>query len=91
VHGGFVGGSGWEDVYQILKKDGYRVSVVQNPTASLADDAAVTRRVIAEQKGPVLLVGGAPAADHIPTGFEMYPRRAHFLSKSLASCLSAIC
>jgi pimeloyl-ACP methyl ester carboxylesterase len=57
VHGGFVDGSGWEDVYQILKKDGYRVSVVQNPTASLADDAAVTKRVIAEQKGPVLLVG----------------------------------
>jgi pimeloyl-ACP methyl ester carboxylesterase len=57
VHGGFVDGSGWESVYQILKKDGYRVSIVQNPTTSLADDVAVTRRVIAEQQGPVVLVG----------------------------------
>src|ERR1700723_1396425 len=57
VHGGFVDGSGWEDVYRILKKDGYRVSIVQNPTSSLADDVAATRRVIAAQKGPVILVG----------------------------------
>jgi pimeloyl-ACP methyl ester carboxylesterase len=57
VHGGFVDGSGWEGVYSILKKDGYAVGVVQNPTASLADDVATTRRVIAEQKGPVILVG----------------------------------
>lgn len=57
VHGGFVDGSGWEDVYRILKNDGYRASIVQNPTTSLADDVAVTKRVIAEQKGPVILVG----------------------------------
>jgi pimeloyl-ACP methyl ester carboxylesterase len=57
VHGGFVDGSGWEGVYSILKKDGYAVGVVQNPTTSLADDVATTRRVIAEQKGPVILVG----------------------------------
>ena len=57
VHGGFVDGSGWEGVYNILKKDGYSVGVVQNPTASLADDVATTRRVIAEQSGPVILVG----------------------------------
>jgi pimeloyl-ACP methyl ester carboxylesterase len=57
VHGGFVDGSGWEDVYRILKKDGYRVSIVQNPTTSLADDVAATKRVIAEQKSPVILVG----------------------------------
>jgi pimeloyl-ACP methyl ester carboxylesterase len=57
VHGGFVDGSGWEDVYRSLKKDGYRVSIVQNPTTSLADDVAATKRVIAEQKGPVILVG----------------------------------
>jgi len=57
VHGGFVDGSGWEDVYRILKKGGYRVSIVQNPTTSLADDVAATKRVIAEQKGPVILVG----------------------------------
>jgi len=57
VHGGFVDGSGWEEVYKILKKDGYTVSIVQNPTISLADDVAVTKRVIATHKGPVILVG----------------------------------
>jgi pimeloyl-ACP methyl ester carboxylesterase len=57
VHGGFVDGSGWEGVYRILTKDGYRVSIVQNPTTSLAEDVAATKRVIAEQKGPVILVG----------------------------------
>jgi pimeloyl-ACP methyl ester carboxylesterase len=57
VHGGFVDGSGWEGVYKILKQDGYRVSIVQNPTISLADDVAVTRRVMATQSGPVILVG----------------------------------
>ncbi len=57
VHGGFVDGSGWEGVYKILRKDGYTVSVAQNPTISLADDVAVTRRIIALQNGPVVLVG----------------------------------
>src|SRR6185503_71717 len=57
VHGGFVDGSGWEGVYQILKRDGYNVSIVQNPTISLADDVAVTKRVIATQSGQVILVG----------------------------------
>src|SRR5262245_46443011 len=57
VHGGFVDGSGWEDVYRILRKDGHDVSIVQNPTTSLADDVAATKRVLAEQKGPVILVG----------------------------------
>src|SRR5471032_2654892 len=57
VHGGFVDGSGWEGVYDVLSKDGYKVTVVQNPTTSLADDVAVTRRAIAAQDGPVILVG----------------------------------
>jgi len=57
VHGGFVDGSGWEGVYKALKKDGYTVTIVQNPTISLADDAAVTKRAIAAQNGPVILVG----------------------------------
>ena len=57
VHGGFVDGSGWEDVYRILKRHGHRVSIVQNPTTSLAEDVAATKRVIAELKGPVILVG----------------------------------
>jgi len=57
VHGGFVDGSGWEPVYKILKKDGYSVRIVQNPTLSLAGDVAVTRRAIAAEDGPVILVG----------------------------------
>ncbi len=57
VHGGFVDGSGWEGVYHALKRDGYTVAIVQNPTTSLADDVAATRRVIAAQDGPVVLVG----------------------------------
>src|SRR6202165_670593 len=57
VHGGFVDGSGWEGVYNILRKDGYTVAIVQNPTISLADDVKVTKRVIAAQNGPVILVG----------------------------------
>jgi pimeloyl-ACP methyl ester carboxylesterase len=57
VHGGFVDGSGWEGVYRALRKDRFAVSVVQNPTISLADDVAVTRRVLAAQNGPVILVG----------------------------------
>jgi pimeloyl-ACP methyl ester carboxylesterase len=57
VHGGLVDGSGWKDVYKILKKDGYTVSIVQEPTISLPDDVAVTKRVIDAQNGPVILVG----------------------------------
>src|SRR6476620_5445357 len=57
VHGGFVDGSGWQGVYDALKKEGYKVSVVQNPTTSLADDVAVTRRALAAQEGPAILVG----------------------------------
>ena len=57
VHGGFVDGSGWQGVYDLLKQDGYDVSVVQNPTLSLADDVAVTKRVIDAQSEPVILVG----------------------------------
>src|SRR5882757_4711059 len=57
VHGGFVDGSGWSGVYKHLKKDGHNVAVVQNPTLSLADDVAVTKRAIAAQSGPVILVG----------------------------------
>jgi pimeloyl-ACP methyl ester carboxylesterase len=57
VHGGFVDGSGWQGVYDLLRKDGYNVSIVQNPTISLADDVAVTKRTLAAQNGPVILVG----------------------------------
>jgi pimeloyl-ACP methyl ester carboxylesterase len=57
IHGGFVDGSGWDGVYKRLRKDGYKVTIVQNPTTSLADDVAFTRRAIDEINGPVILVG----------------------------------
>ena len=57
VHGGFVDGSGWEGVYSILKKSGHSVAIVQNSTASLADDVAATKLVLTAQQGPVVLVG----------------------------------
>ena len=57
VHGGFVDGSGWQPVYRLLRNDGYAVSVVQNPTLSLAGDVAATRLTIDAQEGPVVLVG----------------------------------
>jgi pimeloyl-ACP methyl ester carboxylesterase len=57
VHGGFVDGSGWKSVYDILKKDGYAVSIVQNPTISLEGDVAATRQIINAQPGRVILVG----------------------------------
>ena len=57
VHGGFVDGSGWQAVYNILTRDGYNVSVVQNPTLSLEGDVAATRQIIDDQSGPVVLAG----------------------------------
>src|SRR5882724_8951760 len=57
VHGCFVDGSGWQGVYHQLTKDGYSVSIVQNPTLSLKGDVAATKRVIDAQSEPVTLVG----------------------------------
>ena len=57
VHGGFVDGSGWQGVYNELKKDGYKVSIVQNPTLSLEGDSDATKRIIDAQGEPVVLVG----------------------------------
>src|SRR5277367_6255215 len=57
VHGGFVDGSGWSQVYRGLRKDGYNVAIVQNPTTSLADDVAATKLAISQQSGTVILVG----------------------------------
>jgi pimeloyl-ACP methyl ester carboxylesterase len=57
VHGGFVDGSGWEGVYRLLRKDGFDVTIVQNPTLSLPGDVAATRRVLNQKSGPVILVG----------------------------------
>ena len=69
VHGGFVDGSGWEGVHRVLTGKGYNVTIVQNPTTSLADDVAATKRAIAAQDGPVL-----PSA--IPMAASSSPRPA---------------
>jgi pimeloyl-ACP methyl ester carboxylesterase len=57
VHGGFVDGSGWRGVYDKLRNDGFDVRIVQNPTKSLADDAAITRDTLDAVEGTVVLVG----------------------------------
>ena len=57
VHGGFVHGSGWQGVYNELKREGYTVSVVQNPTLSLQGDSDATKSIIDAQDAPVVLVG----------------------------------
>ena len=57
VHGGFVDGSGWHGVHDILRKDGFSVDVVQNPTLSLAGDDAATRLILDQQSEPAILVG----------------------------------
>jgi pimeloyl-ACP methyl ester carboxylesterase len=57
VHGGFVDGSGWQGVYDLLTEDGFAVSVVQNPTLSLQGDATATREILDLQDGPTILVG----------------------------------
>lgn len=57
VHGAFADGSGWENVFKILKAHGYHVTLVQNPLTSLEDDVAATERALDKQDGPVVLVG----------------------------------
>jgi len=57
VHGAWADGSGWKGVYDILRRDGFNVSVVPNPDIGLAEDVAMTRRVLARQDGPAILVG----------------------------------
>src|SRR5258708_27446347 len=57
VHGALVDGSGWRAVYEILTKDGFHVTIVQEPLTSLAEDVDATKRVIDQQTGPVVLVG----------------------------------
>lgn len=57
VHGAFADGSGWRGVYDELTSRGYRVTIVQNPLTSLADDVAATKRALERQNGPAILVG----------------------------------
>ena len=85
VHGGFVDGAGWRGVYDILKKDGFDVSIVQNPTISLADDVAVTRRMLAAQNGPSILVGHSYGGVVI-TGALLGPKLRNSSVARVASC-----
>jgi len=57
VHGAWADGSGWKSVYDILVKDGYKVSIVQEPETSFKEDVAATRRMIAQQDGSCVVVG----------------------------------
>ena len=57
MHGAWVDGSGWKPVYEILVKDGYTVTLVQEPLTSFEEDVAATRRVLDQQQGPCILVG----------------------------------
>src|SRR5438552_8052836 len=67
VHGAWADGSGWKGVYDILVRDGYNVSIVQEPETSFKDDVAATKRVLSQQNGPCILVahsyGGAVITD----------------------------
>ena len=56
VHGAWADGSGWKGAYDILVKDGYNVSIVQEPETSFKEDVAATKRVLAQQDGPCILV-----------------------------------
>jgi hypothetical protein len=94
VHGGFVDGSGWQGVYDLLTEEGYSVKIVQNPTVSLEDDVAVTRRAIADCDGPVVLSATPTEAPSSPkpaptrksppssTSQGSYPTRANLSARS---------
>ena len=83
IHGGFVDGSGWQGVYDLLKKDGYNVSIVQNPTTSLADDVAVTKRMLAAQSGSAILVGHSYGGAAITEAGTIRRSRASSISRRL--------
>jgi len=63
VHGAWADGSGWKGVYDILLKDGFNVSIVQEPETSFKDDVAATKRVLARQEGPCILVAHSNKED----------------------------
>jgi pimeloyl-ACP methyl ester carboxylesterase len=65
VHGALVDGSSWRAVYDILSKDGFHVTIVQEPLTGLAEDVAATKRAIDQQTGPVVLVGHSYAGSVI--------------------------
>src|SRR4051794_41827549 len=81
VHGGFVDGSGWQGVHSLLRKDGYSVSVVQNPTLSLEGDVDAVKRVVDAQSEPVILVGHSYGGGGVtPGGNDSHPGGGGFFS-----------
>src|SRR5260370_39170172 len=73
VHGAFVDGSGWKGVYDILVKDGYNVTLVQQPLTSLAEDVAATKRILDRQPGPCILVGHSYGGGVVAKAGTDYP------------------
>src|SRR4051794_41700299 len=84
VHGGFVDGSGWEGVYHLLTRDGFAVSIVQNPTLSLHGDVAVTRQVLDRQDGPTILVGHSYGGAGITPARPPHPRPGPLFNPAVA-------
>ena len=64
VHGAWADGSGWKGVYDVLIRDGFNVSIVQEPEASFKEDVAATKRVLAQQDGPSILVAHSYGGSH---------------------------
>src|SRR6266545_1697942 len=90
VHGGFVDGSGWEGVYNILRKEGYTVAIVQNPTISLADDVAATKRIIDAQTDPVILVGHSYGGAVITEDEMIPPPAQRFMSQRAGATVEEV-
>jgi hypothetical protein len=83
VHGNFADGSGWEGVFQILQRDGYNVTIVQNPTLSLAQDVALTKHAIASAPGDVILAGHSYGGVVVTEGSRKNSRQTAPPSKQL--------
>jgi pimeloyl-ACP methyl ester carboxylesterase len=87
VHGAWADGSGWKGVYDILVKDGFNVSIVQEPETSFKDDVAATKRVLARQEGPCILVahsyGGAVITE---AGNDLWLANSNLLRKTRGFC-----
>jgi hypothetical protein len=80
VHGAFADGSGWKPVADILRQDGFTVSIVQEPETSLADDVTATNRILDRQPGPAVLVSRA---------WSMSPLSHRTRARSSARCWAA--
>ena len=89
--GGFVDEPGWRGVYEHLKKDGYNVTIVQNPTTSLADDVAVTKRALATQNGSSILVGHSYGASSSQKPATIRRSRASSISQHLLRTRASSC